>query len=109
MLSHHLSEQHRPSWYHCWCATCLSALGADGLRYCPQASLTDAVEGEPAHRRSMESPHASRRSIGSGSVTADAEEKSAKAVAAFKDPRVCLGHHSGRAYRRLPITQTYSV
>jgi len=46
------------------------------------------VEGEPGSRRSMESVHASRRSIGSGSGTGDVDEKSAKAVAAFKDPRV---------------------
>lgn len=56
-----------------------------------QAALTEAVEGEPTHsRRSLEAPHNSRHSLGSGSGVVDVDEKSAKAVAAYRDPRVSL-------------------
>ena len=70
------------------CVARMCSVGHDFTTIVLQAALTDAVEGEAGSRRSMESVHASRRSIGSGSATGDVDGKSAKAVAAFKDPRV---------------------
>ncbi len=71
-----------------------------------QAALTDAVEhgGKPVSRRSIDSPHASRHSLGAAAV--DGDEKADKAAAPYKDAQVCFieadlysctlrSHHSG--------------
>ena len=55
-----------------------------------QAALTDAVElsGKPVSRRSIDSPHASRHSLGVGAAAVDGDDKAAKAVAPYLDAQV---------------------
>ena len=71
--------------YRCRRSGCAAPLCGYDPELCLQAALTDAAEGEPGSRRSTESVHASRRSI--GSAAADADEKPSGAVAAFNDPQ----------------------